>query len=54
MKNVLKELYPYVVIVIVVVLFRTFIATPVRVDGSSMEDTLSSNNILMYVKNQVY
>ena len=40
MKKTIKELYPYVVIVIVVVLFRTFIATPVRVDGDSMRDTL--------------
>ena len=31
-KKILKELYPYVIIVVVVVLFRTFIATPVRVD----------------------
>ena len=50
MKRILKELYPYVVIVIVVVLFRTFIATPVRVNGASMEDTLYNGEILILNK----
>lgn len=50
MKRFIKELYPYVVIVIVVVLFRTFIATPVRVDGDSMKDTLHNNDILILNK----
>ena len=49
-KKILKELYPYVVIVIVVVLFRTFIATPVRVDGSSMDTTLKNGDILILNK----
>lgn len=49
-KNIIKELYPYVVIVIVVVLFRTFIATPVRVDGSSMDSTLKNGDILILNK----
>lgn len=50
MKKILKELYPYVVIVVVVVLFRTYIATPVRVDGDSMKDTLHNNDILILNK----
>lgn len=50
MKKFLKELYPYIIIVIVVVLFRTFIATPVRVDGDSMNDTLGNNDILILNK----
>ncbi len=50
MKKILKEVYPYIIIVIVVVLFRTFIATPVRVDGSSMYDTLSDGDILILNK----
>lgn len=50
MKKFLKEIYPYVLIIIVVVLFRTFIATPVRVDGASMYPTLSDGNILILNK----
>lgn len=45
-----KELLPYVIIVIVVVLIRTFIATPVRVDGSSMDATLADGQILILNK----
>ena len=50
LKKIIKELYPYVVIVVVVVLFRTFIATPVRVDGSSMDSTLKNGDILILNK----
>jgi len=50
MKKIIKELYPYVIIVIVVVLFRTFIATPVRVDGGSMKSTLNDGDILILNK----
>ena len=50
MKKFLKELYPYVIIVVVVVLFRTYIATPVRVDGDPMKDTLYNNDILILNK----
>ena len=49
-KKILKELYTYVIIVVVVVLFRTFIATPVRVDGSSMDSTLNHGDILILNK----
>lgn len=46
----IKELTPYIVIVLVVVLFRTFIATPVRVDGKSMNPTLNNGEILILNK----
>ena len=49
-KNIIKELYPYVMIVVVVVFFRTFIATPVRVDGASMDSTLNDGDILILNK----
>ena len=50
MKKIMDELKSYVIIVIVVVLFRTFIATPVKVDGSSMDSTLKNNDILILNK----
>ncbi|MEG2322474.1 MAG: signal peptidase I [Bacilli bacterium] len=46
----IKELIPYAVILLVVVLIRTFIVTPVIVDGSSMEKTLFDGNILLLKK----
>lgn len=46
----LKELLPYLIIIVIVVFIRTFIATPVRVDGSSMVPTLKNNDILILNK----
>lgn len=48
--KILKEIVPYVVIVVVVVLIRTFIITPVRVDGGSMNKTLENGDILLLWK----
>ena len=50
MKKIFKELYSYIIIVIVVVLFRSFIATPVRVDGDSMYSTFKNGDILILNK----
>ena len=50
MKKIIKELYPYVIIVVCVILFRTFIATPVRVDGDSMRESLHNGDILILNK----
>ncbi len=46
----LKELMPYIIIVIVIVLIRTFIITPVRVDGDSMKKNLNDGDILLLYK----
>lgn len=46
----IKELIPYVIIIITVVLIRTFIVTPVQVDGLSMYPTLKDNEILLLKK----
>lgn len=50
MKKVLKELYPYLLIIIAVITFRYFIATPVRVNGDSMNSTLKNGEILILNK----
>lgn len=50
MNKFIKELIPYLVIIVVVILFRTFIATPVRVEGSSMVPTLKDGDILVLNK----
>ncbi|MBE6160770.1 MAG: signal peptidase I [Firmicutes bacterium] len=49
-KNYLKELLPYVIIVLVVLCFRTFIATPVKVNGPSMDKTLKDGEIMILNK----
>lgn len=50
MKKFIKELAPYIIIFIVVVLIRSFIVTTVRVSGDSMYDTLSEGDILLLKK----
>ena len=47
MKEKLKEILPYIIILVEVILFRTFIATPVIVNGPSMQETLHTNDILI-------
>lgn len=50
MKKIIKDIIPYIIIIVVVVLIRTFIITPVRVDGTSMYKTLNNNDILLLYK----
>lgn len=50
MKKFIKELIPYIVIIIVVVLIRTYIITPVIVVGDSMVPTLKDGQILLLNK----
>lgn len=50
MKNFIKNIYPYVIIVAVVVLVRTFLFTPIRVDGPSMNPTLKNGDIMILNK----
>lgn len=50
MKEKLLSLVPYIIILVVVVLIRTFIVTPVRVDGASMNKFLADGDILILYK----
>lgn len=49
-----KKILPYFSIVIVVLLIRTFIMTPVRVNGPSMDNTLKHGQILILNKLDKY
>ena len=50
MKNILKEWIPYIIIVLVVILIRSYIVTPVIVRGDSMYDTLKDGEVLFLSK----
>ena len=50
MKKIIKQLIPYIVIIIVVVLIRSFVVTPVIVVGDSMKPTLNEGQILILNK----
>ena len=45
-----KEILPYVIIILTVVIIRTFVVTPVRVNGSSMEPNLYNEEVLLLEK----
>lgn len=46
----LKELLPYIIILIIVILVRTFIVTPIKVNGSSMYETLNGSELMLLKK----
>ena len=50
MKSVIKELIPYVIILITVALIRSFIVTPITVVGDSMVPNLHDNELLLLSK----
>ena len=50
MKEKIKEISPYVLIVVVIVVIRIFIATQVKVDGDSMYNTLNDNDFVLLSK----
>ena len=49
-KKIIKENYSYVLIIIVILLIRTYIVTPIRVNGTSMYPTLKQNEIMILNK----
>ena len=49
-RKIIKELYPYVLIILIVVIVRTFIITPVIVSGDSMKPNLNNGELLLVRK----
>lgn len=50
MKKIIKEWLPYLIIIVVVVIVRSYIVTPVVVRGDSMFDTLEDGEVLFLSK----
>ena len=48
--NKWKEIIPYIIIIVVVLLVRTYIVSPIRVTGTSMEPTLKEGEIMFLNK----
>ena len=58
MVKFLKEIKDYIIIIVVVILIRTFLVTPAIVDGDSMNETLLDGNLVLinkltYRKNEI-
>lgn len=45
-----REIFPYILIIFIVVMIRTFIATPVKVNGTSMYPTLNHKDTMILNK----
>lgn len=50
MKKYLKDILVYTLIILTVIIIRSFIVTPVMVDGQSMDNTLQNNQMLLLNK----
>lgn len=46
----LKEAIPYIIIAVVVILIRTYIVTPIKVQGASMSPTLEGSELMLLNK----
>ena len=45
-----REAIPYIIIILLVIIIRSFIITPIKVDGTSMYNTLDNGEILLLKK----
>lgn len=45
--KIIKELFPYIIVIILVLLFKKFIYAPIRVNGESMLNTLHDGDIMI-------
>ena len=45
--KIIKELIPYLVIILTVIVIRTFLFTPIMVQGESMVPTLKGNELMI-------
>ena len=52
--NILKELIPYILIIIIVLLFKRYIVSPIRVNGQSMYPTLKNADMMILNETSYY
>ncbi len=49
-KKYIKEIIPYIIILVAVVLIRTYLVTPIMVNGPSMQPTLDGGEVMILNK----
>ncbi len=49
-RDIFFDYLPYIIIILIVIIIRTYIATPIRVNGTSMEDTLYNGETMILNK----
>lgn|SRR5574344_2588308 len=50
LKDIFMDYIPYIIIILVVIIIRTYIATPIKVNGTSMEPTLKEDYTMILNK----
>lgn len=50
LRKIIKEIYPYIIIIVVILLIRTFLFTPIIVNGTSMSPTLKEHDMMILNK----
>lgn len=53
-KKVIKEIISYLVVIVLVLLIKTFIVSPIRVNGDSMYNTLHDQDIMILNEMKYY
>ena len=46
-QSIIKEYVPYIITIILILLFKRNVASPIRVNGDSMKDTLHNGDIMI-------
>lgn len=54
MKDFIKEILPYIIVILIVILVKTYIISPIRVNGSSMYSTLHDKDLMILNKTAYY
>lgn len=54
MEEKLRGLIPYIIIIVAIILIKTFIITPIKVNGESMTSTLEPKDIMILNKTAYY
>ena len=54
MKEKIKPLLPYIIIIVIVLFIKAFIITPIKVNGESMYPTLEEGDIMILNKTAYY
>ena len=54
MKEKIKPLLPYIIIIVIVLFIKAFIVTPIKVNGESMYPTLEEGDIMILNKTAYY
>ena len=47
LKGFVREFLPYIIIILIVVIIKSYIVSPIRVNGSSMKNTLHDKDIMI-------